>query len=105
MIFTVEPTQEELSLYEEHLRLQVRPPPIYSPTLPQPYVILGASEDPTFYTKMQDLVAGLQFDSRAPFGELLGFRTSRGIVSVPVEPIIGYAWIEETRDWVIAARD
>merc|ERR1719318_912348 len=33
-----EPTQEENAMYEFHLQLQVRPPPIYSPNLPKPTV-------------------------------------------------------------------
>ena len=33
-----EPTQEESAMYEFHLQLQVRPPPIYSPNLPEPPV-------------------------------------------------------------------
>merc|ERR1719318_1112367 len=33
-----EPTAEETAMYEFHLQLQVRPPPIYSPNLPKPTV-------------------------------------------------------------------
>ena len=35
---TMNPTKEESAMYEFHLQLQVRPPPIYSPTLPKPTV-------------------------------------------------------------------
>ena len=34
----VEPTKEEMAMYEYSLQLQVRPPPIFSPNLPRPTV-------------------------------------------------------------------
>jgi hypothetical protein len=35
---TEEPTVEEKAMYEYHIQLDVRPPPIFSPNLPQPKV-------------------------------------------------------------------
>merc|ERR1719318_950651 len=65
-----EPTKEESAMYEFHLQLQVRPPPIFSPNLPKPTVnwttlnkhkrknlpdpemfpVQSVPADPTFYT-------------------------------------------------------
>ena len=110
-------------MYEEFLAKQVRPIPIYSPEFPKPYIqwgrlntnihrnlpkpqkfpIHGAAQDPAFYSEKNYLVEQLLFESRFPFGQLSGFRTSSGILPVPDEAVNGYRWDEEANDWIIAA--
>ena len=122
---------EELEKYEKYLDKQIRPDPIYSPTLlkarvnwhrlnpnikrnlpvPVQYPVQGCALDPDYYTTMgaasyylgkkRDSV--LLFESGMPFGSLYGFWTSKGVLSPPVEPVGGYHCCPETGTWIIAA--
>ena len=122
-LFTMDTSADEEAEYDAFLREQNRPPVIYSPVMPKPRVewglintnihrnlpkpfpfpINGAAENPDFYTEMEPGVASLKFHSGRPFGVAFGFRTSCGILPVPDEPVKGYMWDGDTKDWVIAA--
>ena len=122
-LFALDTTKVEDDEYDAFLREQDRPPIIYSPVMPKPRVewglintnihrnlpkpfpfpINGAAENPDFYTEMEPGVASLKFHSGRPFGVAFGFRTSCGILPVPDEPVKGYMWDGDTKDWVIAA--
>ena len=122
-LFALDTTEEENAEYDAFLQEQFRPPIIYSPDMPKPRVewgqintnihrnlpkpfpfpIHGAAEDPDFYTEMEPHVSSLKFHSVRPFGFAFGFRTSCGILPAPDEPVKGYMWDEDTKDWVIAA--
>merc|ERR1719318_2483603 len=128
-LFSVEPTVEEQEKYEKHLEKQLRPDPIYSPTLPKPRVnwcrlnpnmkrnlpqpvtvpVQGCCQVPEFYSEQGMLSSsGLSYtkfetSSGYPFGALLGFQTSLGVLAPPVEPVHGYHFSQETGTWIIAA--
>ena len=130
-VYTVEPTLEEFEKYEKYMDKQMRPDPIYSPTLPKArvnwhrlnpnikrnlpmpvqYPLHGCALDPEFYTTMgedvyylgQKMDPRLLFVSGHPFGELYGFWTSKGVLSPPDEPVGGYHCCPETGTWIIAA--
>jgi len=122
-LFALDTTKVEDDEYDAFLREQDRPPIIYSPVMPKPRVewglintnihrnlpkpfpfpINGAAENPDFYTEIEPGVASLKFNSGRPFGVAFGFRTSCGILPVPDEPVKGYMWDGDTKDWVIAA--
>ena len=126
-LFTVEPTQEELEMYEKVLEEQIRPPPIYSPSLPKPRIqwtrlntnmfrnlpqpeqlpIFSCSQDPQFYSAIKSISYGGTvnvFEGGIPFGTMYGFMTDMGAVPVPEESIHGYKFSPEWGTWVIAAR-
>ena len=128
-----EPTAEELSKYDALLDSQLRPPPIYSPTLrkatvnwnklnpfqhknlPKPslYPVHGCSEDQEFYEKTVPYRCGggynrtkLKWGSEEdtiPFGHNFGFATNMGIVAIPTMPLHGYRCAPNTGEWVIDA--
>ena len=82
--------------------------------LPAPdlFPILGVEQDPEFYTATRVDYTGKQVivftDSEltggCPFGQMHGFQTDQGIVSMPEVPIHGYIWSYVDATWVIAAR-
>ena len=130
-LFSVEPTMEEQEKYEKHLERQMRPDPIYSPTLPKArvnwhrlnpnikrnlpvpveYPVHGCALDPEFYTILaparyylgQKMDPRLVYEASKPFGSLYGFWTSKGVLAPPVEPVGGYHCCPETGTWIIAA--
>ena len=125
-LFTVEPTMEEQEKYEKHLEKQMRPDPIYSPTLsklhvnwmrlntnmfknlPQPTrcTVYGCSQDPAAYTRTYRTAIGPENvfgDGVNPFGALYGFHTDEGVVDLPDIAIHGYKFDVTCSKWVIAA--
>lgn len=129
-LFTVEPTVEEQEKYEKHLLKQLRPDPIFSPTLPKahvnwhrlnsnmkrnlpqpvPVAVQGCCQVPEFYTTEKGMLneSGLSYckfvtSSGYPFGVELGFQTSMGVLAPPVESVHGYQFCMETGTWIIAA--
>ena len=130
-LFSVEPTKEEQEKYDKYLEAQMRPDPIYSPTLMKPrvnwsrlntnmlrnlpipvmYPMHGCAQSPEFYDSTVDvehfggqkLDTKLVFHSAKPFGSLYGFWTSHGVLPPPEEAVHGYHCCPETGTWVIAA--
>jgi hypothetical protein len=125
-LFSVEPTQDEQEKYKKHLEKQMRPDPIYSPTLPKLHVnwmrlntnmfrnlpqptrctVYGCSQDPAAYTRTYRTAIGPEnvFDDGVnPFGALYGFHTDQGVVDLPDIPIHGYKFDVTCGKWVIAA--
>jgi hypothetical protein len=129
-LYTAEPTVEEMTMYEHHLRLQIRPPPIYSPPMPKPRVnwsklnkfqlrnlpepnlfpILSCPVDPAYYTTTYEKRYTHNCCGRTncgcvrcdpPFGQAKGLRTNLGVIPMPLEPVHGYVWHDY--QWVIAA--
>lgn len=129
-LFTMEPTKEELLMYEDHIRLQIRPPPIYSPPMPKPRVnwaklnkfqlknlpepasfpVLSCPEDPAYYTTTYEKrythhcvgqVGCGCVRCDPPFGRAKGLRTNLGVIPMPTDPVHGYIW--DGSEWVIAA--
>jgi hypothetical protein len=130
-MYVVEPTPKEEMQYNKFLEMQLRPEPIYSPTLPTArvnwhrlnpsmkrnlpvpvqYPLHGCALDPEFYTTMgpqryylgKKMDPDLLFESDHPFAKLYGFWTSKGVLAPPVEPVGGYHCCPETGTWIIAA--
>ena len=130
-LFSLEPTKEEQEKYEKHLEKQMRPDPIYSPTLMKPrvnwsrlntnmlrnlpipvkYSMHGCAQSPEFYTSTKDvehyggqtLNTKLVFESGQPFGSHYGFWTSQGVLAPPEEAVHGYHCSPETGTWIISA--
>jgi hypothetical protein len=129
-LYTTEPTVEEMVMYEFHLQLQIRPPPIYSPPMPKPRVnwsklnkwqiknlpepdsfpILSCPQDPAYYNTIFEKRYTHHCVGHAqcgcvrcdpPFGRAKGLRTNLGVIPMPLEPVHGYVW--HGNEWVIAA--
>ena len=127
---SMEPTQEEMAMYEFHLQLQIRPPHICSPPMPKPRVnwsklnkfqlknlpepdsfpIRSCPQDPAYYTTTYEKRYNHPCVGHAncgcvrcdpPFGRAKGLRTNLGVIPMPLEPVHGYVW--HGNEWVIAA--
>ena len=62
--------------------------------IPKPYLnpILGCSNDPQFYARVDHRPGIKNFYKEFPFGSEYGYDTNLGIVAVPDRPIHGYVW-------------
>ena len=67
------------------------------PSLPNPehFPIHSASQDPNFYLEREGYysTSKAEFDVReAPFGTIPGYKTTKGVVPVPDQPVGGYIY-------------
>ena len=71
--------------------------------IPKPYLlpILGCSDDPKFYARVDHRQGIQNFYKEFPFGSKFGYRTNLGIVAVPDRPIHGYVW--SGGEWMVYA--
>ena len=62
--------------------------------IPKPclYPILGCSDDPEFYARVDHRREIQNFFKEFPRGSEYGYSTNLGIVAVPDQPIFGYIW-------------
>ena len=78
------------------------------PSLPNPahFPIHSASQDPNLYLEREGYysTSKAEFDvSEAPFGTIPGYKTTKGVVPVPDQPVGGYIYCLETNGWLIHA--
>ena len=65
----------------------------------------SCSEDPDFYKEKTDCfhMRYNLFHKQNPFGTLLGYRTTEGVIAVPTVPVGGYVYCTEVRQWILYA--
>ena len=79
----------------------------FRPPLPNPVecTVYSCSEDPDFYKEKTDCfhMRYNLFHKTKPFGTLLGYRTTEGVIAVPKVPVGGYVYCTEIRQWILHA--
>ena len=79
----------------------------FRPPLPNPVecTVYSCSEDPDFYKEKTDCfhMRYNLFHKTNPFGTLLGYRTTEGVIDVPRVPVGGYVYCTEVRQWILDA--
>ena len=71
--------------------------------IPKPYLhpILGCSDDPKFYARVDHRPGIKNFHKEFPHGSEYGYTTNMGIVTVPDYPVHGYVW--SGGEWMVQA--
>jgi len=77
----------------------------FRPPLPNPVecTVYGCSVNPKTYQNDGSTPWSAPFYRTNPFGTLLGYRTTEGVIAVPKVPIGGYVYCTEVRQWILAA--
>jgi len=77
----------------------------FKPPLPNPVecTVYGCSVNPKTYQNDGSTPWSAAFYRTNPFGTLLGYRTTEGVIAVPKIPIGGYVYCTEVRQWILAA--
>ena len=77
----------------------------FKPPLPNPVecTVYGCSVNPKTYENDGSTPWSAAFYRTNPFGTLLGYRTTEGVIAVPKVPVGGYVYCTEVRQWILDA--